>query len=182
MAKKRKKQTEKQKKLIKKRIIVCIFLCLFTILLSYSILLTDFLQPHINEMTASYISFNNRNTTDMLKIMNLKKMNDKQGNSIANPKSLEFNIEVEKDLQYEISIVPINNHIEEKYIHYALTINNNNNIVDKLSNKEKAANGERIIYQGKKRTNTKVVLRMWISKEYKKEAENVSFEIKVKSR
>ena len=83
MTKKRTKKTRQARHnsriILHKKIVLCVFLCTLVIILGYIILLSNVLEPKINQLTASYISFNNRNSTDMLRINNLEKMSNKKG-------------------------------------------------------------------------------------------------------
>ena len=182
MAKKRisKKKLEQQKKL-HKRICTTIFLCLLVIGLSFLIIKTDILSPKIDEATASYISFNNKNSTDMLKISNLYKMGDTIGQSIINSNYVKFNVEGEPNYRYEILIDTITNSIDEKYIKYSFSIGNKV-IVSTLDKLDINEDSEKILYKGEVNKNDKITIHMWISKEYRKNIDNTSFEIKIKPR
>ncbi len=183
MTKKRTKKTRQARHnsriILQKKIVLCVFLCTLVIILGYIILLSNVLEPKINQLTASYISFNNRNSTDMLRINNLEKMSNKKGNSILNNNTISFEILSDKKNSYEIVLFPLNNIIEEKYIYYSLTIDNKTIIKTLDQSKEKEI-GERIIYQGTNKRNKKAILRMWVSEDCKQKIKDISFEIKVK--
>lgn len=180
MKKKRKiKKSQKQLE-IKKRTTFLLFLCGMIVLLGYYILISDSLKPKVNELTASYISLNNHNTTDMLKISNIEKMNLTKGKSNRNKKMISFDISGEKGANYQIIIQPISNTIDEKNIYYSISINNRI-IYDTLNHAKLENKNERIIYQGKDNKNTKVIIRMWIDNHYSGKVKNNSFEIKVKT-
>jgi len=51
---------------MKKKVITCIVLGIFVITLSYLIFKTNILEPKLNELTTSYISFNTENNSDIL--------------------------------------------------------------------------------------------------------------------
>ena len=165
-----KRRTKKQQLIIKKKKLVCIFLCLLVSVFGYFILLTDSFKPKLNTLTTNYISFNNRISTDMLRFDNLKRMSNKKGIALANYKSLNFTIPKGKDVNYDIELVPINNEIEDKYVHYI------------LNGEHKTLDKGRIIYQGNVSDNTKICLYMWIAKEYKGKCNNISYEVRIKSR
>ena len=117
MTKKRKsKRQQKQRKKIHNKIIQCTILSIFVLGFSYVIFQTDYLEPKINETTASYISFNNKNTTDMLKIQNIQKMSDQKGKSTLNSKFLKIDISGEESKEYEIVLYSIENKIEPEFI------------------------------------------------------------------
>ncbi len=177
---KSRKRRKKKKSQIMKKMIPCILLCILVIFFAYIIFQTNILAPHINETTASYISFNNKNTTDMLKIKNLEKMNDERGKSVLNQKFVSIKVTGEKNKEYEIILYSNENTIEEKYIKYYLKnqkkeIENN---IEKLPIRE---DGGKVLYQGMI-DNSSIILRMWISKEYSKKIQENSFEIKIKPR
>lgn len=181
MGKRQKRKTKKQKLIIKRKMIVCIFLCLLVSVIGYFILLTDFLKPQLNKLTTSYISFNNRNSTDMLRIDNLKKISDKKGVYLAGLNSLNFTIPKGKNLDYDIVLIPNNSEIENKYIHYVLSVDGKNE-VKTLNTTIKNDNDEIIIYRGSNKDDTDISLYMWVSKKYKRDVENLSYEVKIKSR
>ena len=181
MAKKRRrrKKSNRQKHIDNtKRILTCVILSLLVLGLSYIIFQTDILEPSLNEITTSYISFNNKNTTDMLKINNINKKSDKLGKSSWNNKSIVLDIDGEKDKEYQIIVYPIIKDVDNKYIKVYLKDNKElvNTNLDELKDSE---DGGKIIYQGKINNNKKI-LRMWIDKDYKDKINNNSFEIKIK--
>lgn len=171
MAKKRKKK----QKSVRNKIIFCTILGIIVLCFGYIIFETKLLIPKINSVTTNYISFNNRNTTDMLKIDNIKKMSNKQGKGITNKNMVSFTIPKEENYDYTISIVPINNNIEKKYIHYFLTINKNTSF-------GVLSDDETDIYYGNSQSKAKVEIKMWVSKDYPKKVKDNSYEIKVKPR
>jgi len=180
MAKKKSTKIRKrQQKVMKQKTVFCAFLLILVITISYIILKTNILEPQVNQLTTSYISFNNRNATDMLTITNLKKMNNKKGNSIFNNTKISFQIHGDQKKDYEIILIPRKNTIEEKYIHYTLVIDDKT-ITGTLDKNPEKTIGERTIYKGNSSKKTKVLLRMWVSEDYQHKVENSSFEIKVK--
>ena len=102
-----------RKKSIRDKIInlrvICILLILIVITLFFIIDDSSLFQPKVNEETFKYISFNNRNTTDMLLINNIKRMSDDRGKSNNNKSFVEFSAVGEKNLDYDVIIYPIIN-------------------------------------------------------------------------
>lgn len=147
--------------------------------LSYYIFQTDELQPSMNELTMSYISFQNKNTTDMFKVTNLFKMSQKKGDSSKNPCSFFLPLSGEKQSKYQIVLYPLTNDIPNSYIWYSLESEkiHQMNSLDQLSS---LGDGGIILYQGKLEKENKFTYRMWIDQEYSKKVGNVSFEIKIK--
>lgn len=182
---KRKKMTEKERQLLKelkKSIFFCSISCLLVIVLACLMFKTNILKPQLNEMTASYISFNNSNTTDMLKISNVKKLSDKKGKSQVNDKTLTFSVTSEIASSYDIVVYPVKKVTDYKNIKFCLAKNNQELVVDNLDNKDTSKDGGIIIYQGKVSSKNKITIRMWLTKKYHQETNNLSFEIKVKPR
>ena len=64
--------------------ILMIVLIIIVFCLSALIFNTDYLSPKIDELTTSYISFNNVESTDIIKISNIKRMDDDTGKSYRN--------------------------------------------------------------------------------------------------
>lgn len=157
-----------------KRIFICSILGILVFLLTYFIFETNILEPKVNELTTSYISFSN-NKTDELKINNIKKLSNKIGKSSFNNSSLELDITGNKNDLYNIVIYKINSNIDDNYIKC---------FIDKeitLSDTETTPDNGKIIYSGKINNKNKV-LRMWIDKKYKGKVENNSYEIKIEKR
>ena len=177
---------KKERKIaIKKQILtlrfISIFLFVFIVTLFFVLTDSSLFQPKVNEETFKYISFNNRNTTDMLQINDIKRMSDDRGKSNKNKKFIEFSATGEKNLDYDVILYPIINAIDYKYIKYSIT-NQKKLIIDTLEDKEKSEDGGIIIYQGKIKENQLRTLRLWISKDYVKKVESNSFEVRIKSR
>ena len=178
--KKKRKRRRKNKinyKLIFSTIIV--FLCV--LVLSYTMFFTDVLNPTIDELTSSYISFNNINN-DNIKISNLKKMSDRKGNSIFNRSFARFNIYMNKDSKYMIVVKDNNKVIDSNYVYFSLNINNKNITIDKLGNMKRINNNEYIIYEGENGNKDRINIKMWISKEIKDSVLDTSYEVYIKSR
>ena len=177
------KNKEKKNNRIKKRsIVLLIFIVVLTISVFYLINETKLLIPKIDEATASYISFNNSNSTDMLKINNIKRMKHKIGKSFLNTYKETFNVFGTKNENFNIELYSIGNKIDKKYINYVLLKNNNIIEIGNLENKEETNNGGIILYQGKIINNNSYEIKMWIDEDYKEKPQNVSYEIKINSR
>lgn len=165
-----------------KSFLMIIFFCLVlgsVLYLGYYIFGTDSLQPSVNELTMSYISFQNKNATDMFKITNLKKMSEKKGISEKNSCSFPLSLTGNKHTKYQIVLYPLTNVIEDEYLWYSLEGKNvsQRNSLDQLSTLE---DGGKIIYQGKLGGSNTFTYRMWIDKEYPNKVLETSFEIKMK--
>ena len=177
------KNKKKKNNRIKKRsIVLLIFIVVLTISVFYLINETKLLIPKIDEATASYISFNNSNSTDMLKINNIKRMKHKIGKSFLNTYKETFNVSGTKNENFNIELYSIGNKIDKKYINYVLLKNNNIIDIGNLENKEETNNGGIILYQGKIINNNSYEIKMWIDEDYKEKPQNVSYEIKINSR
>lgn len=182
--KKRKKLTKKeqqQQKEIRKKFFFCVSLSFIILLISYLIFYTDILKPELNEMTASYISFNNSNTTDMLKINNLEKLSDKKGVSSINDKNVIFEVTGKEAETYSVVVYPTNSNSDFRNIKFALEKNGKLLISDTLNNQAVSQDGGIVILKDKIAANNKLTLRMWLTKKYHKDKHNLAFEIKVKS-
>jgi len=171
----KKKKTKKQE--YQKQLILCLIMAALSIGLGLFIHNTNILDPKIDELTTSFISFNNKYTTDMLKINNIVKMSNKIGKSSWNPHSLSLDILPEKDSAYEIVLYPLNNSVEEEYIWYSLE-DKKELVNQNLSNLEKTEDGGIILYKGNSKRK-RITLRLWISNNYKKEVTENLFEVKV---
>lgn len=163
-----------------KEMTISILLCLLVLGISYMIFVTDILKPSVNEVTTSYISFNNRDNTDDITINNISKMSDELGKSIANTKSKNLLITGEDEKNYEVVIYPVINDIDLKYIKASITINNKTYTTN-LSDASINSDGGITIYQDMKKDKN-ILIKMWIDKDYKKEVPNTSFKIKIKQK
>ena len=175
------KRQLKQKQQLYKNTVISILLCLLVVSISYIIFITDFLKPRVNEVTASYISFNNKDTTDMIKINNLKKMSNDIGKSIVNTKYSQLVVRGENNSNYQVVVYPIINNIDLKYINYAISVDNNI-YMDNLDTEKLTDDEGIVIYSGVVTEEKKITIRMWVSKEYEGEIENNSFNIKINPR
>lgn len=179
---KNKRKQQQYLKELKRNIFFCLLSSILVIGLAYFIFQADILKPQLNEMTASYISFNNSNTTDMLKISDLKKYSDKKGKSDINEKNINFNVTGTKNSEYSIIVYPINKNTDYKNIKFYIEKNNQELIVDNLDSKPTNQDGGIIIYEGKITKKNKMTIRMWLTKKYHHDNHSISFEIKVKPR
>jgi len=159
---------------MKKKVITCIVLGIFVITLSYLIFKTNILEPKLNELTTSYISFNTENNSDILEIKNINKMSDTTAKSIINNSSLKLDITGTKNEEYNV-VVYKNSNIDDRYINCYINKKVN------LSEVETTKDGGKIIYTGKIDNKTKV-LKMWIDKSYKDKVNDNSFEIRIKKK
>lgn len=175
---KKKKKTKKTKY---KLVPITIILVLFVFFFGYIILETDYLQPGIDELTASYISFNNAKPTDILKIPNIKKMNDNKGKTKYNDNNISFEVIGDKDKSFEILLYSVGNNIDESNIKFYLE-NKNDSKEGKLIDFETDIDNGKIIYKGKLTNNNKYKLYVWIDNNYKGSTKNISYEIRIKSR
>lgn len=171
----KKKKNKKNYKIILKRVITCSLFGILVISLSYIIFITNLLKPHINELTTSYISFNNRNTTDILRINNIRKMSDSIGKSSLNNAKLNIKIDGEKNKDYSIVLYKINCSIEDKYIKVLI-----DNKIFRLSDLEDSSDYGKILYIGNNSKEKNI--RMWVDEKYKEKVKDTSFELKIKTR
>ena len=179
---KRKRNPIQNNKIKKSSIFLLVIVIILAAGMFYIIKDTDVLIPKIDEATASYISFNNSNSTDMIKITNLTKMKDSIGKSIINTHSQTFEVFGKKDEEYNIELYSIGNKIDNKYIKYIIIKNKNILEIGNLEEKEENNNGDIILYQDTIKDNNTYEIKMWIDKEFEKKIDNVSYEIKVNSR
>lgn len=152
----------------------------FSIFFWYIINGTSLLEPKINDTHLRYISFNDSNATDMLRIKNIEKMSDSVGKSKRNSHSLKLDIMGEKKAEYEIILYPLMNNISDQYIYYYLEDDSVLGMKS-LDGLDKTDDGGIILYQGEM-NNSSMVLRLWISKQYRGKVKDNSFEVKVRPR
>jgi len=176
-----KNKSKEDKKELNKYILIAIITSLLVIFVSIFIYRTDLLIPQVDELTVSYISFNNKNTTDMLRMTDIKKMSDNIGQSIINNKYVSFEVTGDSNSKYDIIVDSVSNEIPGKYIKYSLVVGKNGyvNTLDKL---EKTDDLGMILYSDYIKKNNKITVRMWIDKSYKGKISNNAFEIKIKPR
>ena len=171
---------DKRKKELQKKKSFTGMMILFTVLITYLILNSSILDTHINELTTSYISFYTSHKTDQLIIRNIKKLSMKIGKSKYNPYSLSFPVLGNKNQEYEIILYPKENKVEDKYIYYLFQEKKeiSSSSIEKL---EQTSDGGRILYKGKI-NKSNIIVRLWISKEYKDIVSDNMFEIKINPR
>lgn len=174
----RKRYTQKK---IYKLSLMTIFLLLLAFFFGYIIFETDYLQSGVDELTASYISFNNAKTTDILKVINLSKKSDKKGKQDTNKSNKTFEIKGKEKEEYEIILYSLGNTIDEEYVKFYIA-NGTEKKEGKLSSTEKTIDNGKIIYKGKVDKDNKFKLYMWIDDNYKNNVKNISYEIKIKKR
>lgn len=188
MTKKRKtkkvsKKRQQEMKIQRKVIFQCVILSVLALALTYFLLNSNVLKSKIDEVTASYISFNNSKTTDMLKITNLSKKKTSAGESIFNSSTKTFKVNGEKNKEYEIVVYALGNKVDEEYVLFTLMNNNESKLSSNtLSKMNSSPDGGRVIYTGKIDSKTTLKLNMWLSNNYKGNAKNISYEIKIKPR
>ena len=160
MGKKRRIYT---KKALFKMTLTTIFLLFLIAILGYIIIETDYLDPSLNELTASYISLNDVTATDRLKITNLSKQTTKKGSSSNNKSFESFNIYGEKSSKYEVVLYRIGQETNNENIMYYLE------------------DGGKVIYSGTIKEKEKFIIRMWVKNNAKEDAKHISYEIKIKT-
>jgi len=175
-----KKNKKSYKKNIKKQAIICSITVLLIVILNVFVFKNNLITPKIDELTTSYLSFYNQNTTDMLKINNIEKMSDKKGQSKYNKKSISFNISTDKNLEYETVLYDIQNNIPKEYIMVLINVNNEK-IVKNLASFDRNEDGSRVLYRGKTQKDN-IKIKMWVSDNYKDNVNDTSFEIQIKKR
>lgn len=164
-----------------KMALVTILLLILCISLSYFIVTTDLLKPRLSELTTSYISFNNSNATDMIKIATLEKMNDSKGISNKNKSTAEFKITGKKKTKYKVVLYHLGNSVEDEYVKFYIEDAGKKVVEDTLSNMQETNDDGRIVYEGEIKDQRKFTIKMWIDKSYSKMPNNISYELKIKS-
>ena len=177
-SKKLSKRQQKQRRQLLKNIVISSLMFFLVLGISYLIFKTDILQPEVNEITASYISFYNNDTTDMIKINNIKKLSDDIGKSVVNTKSYELVVSGEVDSNYQVVVYPMINNIDLRYINFSITKGNitYNNSLNEMPN---ALDDGIVVYNGKVDNEKNITIRLWVSKEYEGDIDNNSFSIKI---
>lgn len=173
----KKKQSQNKTKV---QIILCLSLATLAILFAYTMKEEKTLEPKLNELTTSYISFHNSYTTDRLMINNLKRLPDNIGKSKWNKSRLVIPITGNNKQSYEIVLYSIHQDTKEEYIEL-LIHHKKEKIRKKMSELVNAEDGGKILYQGKI-DHSNISINMWISNKYKEKDDNNSFEIKIKAR
>ena len=167
--------------MVYKYAILVSILIILVLSLSYIILQTQWMTPRINELSASYISLKNTYTTDMLKITNLHKLNDKKGKSFYNKSSKDFQMIGETDYKYQIVLYHLGDSIDEQYVKYHIENEKKIELDGTLSEQPVTYDGGRIIYEGTINEGQNWNLKMWVDKEYQGNCNNVSYEIRIKT-
>lgn len=177
MSKKKKKQYKKK---LRQHSLLCLFLVILVLTFTYILNKQVNKAPQLDELTTSYISFNNNNATDRLTINNLEILSERIGKSKWNKSRVVIPITGEEKQDYEIILYPLHTDTKEEYIELYIQ-HKKEKIRKKLSELENSSDGGKILYQGKiDHSNVKV--NMWISNKYKDKKDQNSFEIKIKAR
>lgn len=169
------------KKSIYKLSLITISFVLLAFFFGYIIFETDCLQSGIDELTASYISFNNAKSTDALNINDISKKNDKKGKTQNNKSNKSFEVKGKENQEFEVILYTSGNDIDEKYIKYFL-LRGKEEKEGNLASTEKTIDNGKIIYKGKINKYNKFKLFLWIDDNYDKSIKNISYEIKIKTR
>ena len=133
----------------------------------------------IDEVTANYISFNNSNTTDMIKVSNLKRLSDSKGASFRNSSYKTFYVLGEKNHNFKIVLYHIGTVINDEYIHFSLSHRGKDIMNHTLDQMQETSNGGRIIYEGVIKDEKDWTIRMWIDHSYYDDVKNISYEIRI---
>ena len=179
MRKGRKRYTKKS---VIQTAIPTFFLVVLVCIGTYYIQKGDWIRPELDELTASYLSLNNNETTDMMKITNLRKMSDKNGHLSKNKSAKDFQITGQKDTTYQIVLYHLGNQVEKEYIKFYLTNEKGYKAENTLSNMPDTPDGGKVVFEGTMEDGKKWDLKMWVDKSYHHEVTNVSYEIKIKTR
>lgn len=178
MKKGKRRYTKKEvNKIAGTTLILFVLVCM----IAYVIINASWLRPKLNEIQASYISLNNTETTDMLKVTALRKLTDEKGVSYKNKSFKEFKITGQQDSTYQIVLYHLGEKIDEKYVHYSLKNEKDKTIQDLLGNMEQTPDGGKIIFVGNVKDGKNWIIKMWIDKSYQGNADNISYEIKIKA-
>ncbi|MBP5678923.1 MAG: hypothetical protein J6X28_03750 [Bacilli bacterium] len=177
MKKKKKRVTQKQ---VTKAAFLTACLIILVGIVSYGLLSFSETPSKVNALSASYLSLKNNNTTDMLKISNFQKLTEAKGISSKNPCNQTFQITGKRDKTYQIVLFHLGDVVEEEWIEYQLT--NEKGLKEKgiLSQKEQTQDGGRILWEGTMKEGKNWNLKMWITKSYPNEVNNIAYEIRIK--
>lgn len=176
--------------------IIVLFLVVAIYKTSYSLLSNSIVDiMGVNEETSNYISFNySSNSKHIVEIDKLKKVTDFRGKRMFGKNYFDFEVvvpggyDLNKDISYNIVLSPMSKEIDFSFIKVYLTDQNN-----KAINGYKDAvpvlsafsldNSGKVIYTGsigKNNLKDKYRLRVWLSKNYKKEVNDIfAYEVKV---
>ena len=164
------------KKKVNKVKILTMLLILITLTLSYKIYDNNLSTNSADLLTASYIPYNNK-SQDKIIIENISKLSNKQGISKKNKSSVTFEVEGEKNKNFQVLVYPLISIVDEKDIYYYIETNNKTITNTLASLKEES--GGKLIYEGKIEKNKQITIKMWLNKEIKNEI-NPSYEIKIR--
>ena len=156
------------------------FLFVLVLLFGYGILNSNWLPTKINELSASYISLNNTESTDILKVTNLHKQTNQKGKSNRNKSAKTFKMTGQKDSEYRIVLYHLGNMIDEKAVRFYLVNEMGMSIEGRLSDQSETYDGGRILYEGTMNDGQNWTLKMWVNRDYKDSVKNVSYEIRIK--
>lgn len=152
----------------------------FVLALGYGILNSEWVTPEIDELSASYISLNNTETTDILKVTNLRKLTNQRGASRYNKSTKTFKMTGEKDTQFQIVLYHLGKVVDEKYVKFYLENEMGKTIQGNLKSQSETYDGGRILFVGNMKDGQNWTLKMWVDKDYKNSIRNVSYEIRIK--
>ena len=155
-------------------ILLFIVSCTFGIISSSNINIVPF-----DDVTANYISFNNSNTTDMIKVSNLEKLSDTKGVSFRNRSNKNFKVLGDKNHTFQIVLYHIGTVIDDQYIHFSLSHQGKEIIRYTLDQMQESPNGGKIIYEGVIKDEEDWNLKMWVDHTYKGSVKNISYEIRI---
>lgn len=177
MRKNKRKITQKK---ILKQTIICLTTVFLIAILNIVVFKNNLITPKIDKVTTSYVSLYNQDSTDMLKITNIKKLSQKKGLSNSNDSNISISITSTEKTDYEVILYEIQNNIPEEYIKLAISTDKKTkiNTLDKIPKNE---DGGRSIYTGKTGKDN-IKIKMWVSDKYNEKINDTSFEIRVKKR
>ena len=155
-------------------------LLVLAVVFGYSILHSTWLTPKINELSASYISLNNTETTDILKVTNLDKQTDKRGMSRRNKSTQFFKMTGQRNAQYQIVLYHLGSIVDEKYVKFYLENEMGKTIQGNLEKQSETYDGGKVLFEGNMMEGQNWTLRMWIDEDYSKSVGNISYEIRIK--
>lgn len=159
--------------------VITSILVILIIILNIIVYKTDILEVKESTIITNNISFNNSNTTDMLKVPYLKKLSNDKGLSKKNKSYVNFKIAGEKDTKFQIVLYHIGNIIDNSYVKFEL-LSKNERIENSLDKVNETKDGGKIIYEGIIDKNNNYNIKMWVDKAYKEDIKNISYEVKIK--
>ena len=181
---KRKKTSRSTSKIVTRKILVsCSFLIILMLMIFgvYYLIVDKTLMEFGISNTTNNITFNDLFDSDTIKISNLKRINDKDCKKL---KPIDLNIKgISDNLEYEILLIPINVSVDNSYINYYLTDENDKMIkMDHLNNTNISDDySGNVIYTGLiNNKKEKIKLRVWIDDKYDGEINSNLFEVKIK--